>query len=260
MASSPSAAQLTEGHRLAQARIGAQTVRLMRSSWALLDPTDLDGTMGRWLRVTVPLVQRQRRQSILLAGSYLQAFRAVELGMDARYVPVLDVPDELQAIITSLTVTGPVSIKDRCSGFVPSKPPRRPRRPVRLPPRCATPSTVAASHERSVRADKRALDGSGRRREAWRFCAMLASPRTVYGEASGPSKPRTTAFTPRSRVPRGHGLAGGFRPVPGPLAAGQGRRRRHVRGLPAARRSRLTERHPGGGPISPRRARDRPEP
>lgn len=184
MASSPSAAQLTEGHRLAQARLAAQTVRLMRSSWPLLDPTDIDGTVGRWLRVTVPLVQRQRRQSILLAGAYLRAFRAVELGMDAGYVPVLDVPDELQAIITSLTVTGPVAIK------------RAMKRMVAL--QAATTTAEAASSAsamrhalnggreviiRSVEADRRALGWarvvSGK---PCPWCLMLASRGPVYRE------------------------------------------------------------------------------
>src|SRR5690606_32804740 len=119
MATSASGARLTEGHRLAQARLGAQTVQLIRATWPLLDPEDLDGTLGRWLRVTVPIVRRQRRQSALLAGEYLRAFRATEVGLDSRFVPVVDVPEELEAVITSLTVTGPVAIKRAVARLVP---------------------------------------------------------------------------------------------------------------------------------------------
>lgn len=184
MASSPSAAQLTEGHRLAQARLAAQTVRLMRSSWPLLDPEDLDGTLGRWLRVTVPIVRRQRRQSALLAGEYLRAFRATEVGLDSRFVPVVDVPEELEAVITSLTVTGPVSIKRAVARLVPIE--------RALPTAEAGVAAAAMRHAlnggraaivETVKADRRALGWarvvSGE--PCW-FCAMLASRGAVYGE------------------------------------------------------------------------------
>lgn len=182
MASTLSAARLTEGHRLAQARIAARTVQLVRASWALLDPGDLDGSVGRWLDVTVPLVVRQRRQSVRLAGRYLQAFRAIEAGLTDRWVPVLDVPDELDAIITSLTVTGPVAIKQQVAKLVPAE--------TASSAAQAKAAAAAMRHAlnggresiiRSVRADTKALGWarvvSGR---PCAFCAMLASRGPVY--------------------------------------------------------------------------------
>lgn len=197
MASSEAAAQLTEGHRLAQARIAAQTARLLHSTWPLLDPTDLDATVGRWLRVIVPLVSRQRRQSVLLAGQYLRAFRAVELGVESTYVPVLDVPDELRAITTSLTVTGPVSIKDQARRLV----------PVARAAEVAEAKVVGAAMRHtlnggrgaildSVKADRRAL-GYARSTSGkpCSFCAMLASRGPVYKDDSfDSSDARFTGF------------------------------------------------------------------
>lgn len=119
MASTTAGATLTEGHRIAQARLGAQTVQLLRAAWPLLDPADLDGTIGRWLRVAVPVVTRQRRRSAVLAGQYVQAFRAVELGVDGDYRATLDSQTDVRPAVTSLTVTGPVSIKEQVRRFVP---------------------------------------------------------------------------------------------------------------------------------------------
>lgn len=197
MASSPSAAQLTEGHRLAQARIGAQTVRLMRSTWPLLDPTDLDATIGRWLRITVPLIARQRRQSVLLAGQYLRAFRAIELGMDTSFVPVLDVPDELEAITTSLVVTGPATIKEQMRRFMPLT---ERFMPLTEAVRTAEARTAGAAMrhalnggrsatERTVMADRQAIGffrvTSGK---PCAFCAMLASRGPVYKSAESATR------------------------------------------------------------------------
>lgn len=184
MASSPSAAALTEGHRLAQARIAAQTVRLMRSAWPLLDPTNLDGTMARWLRVTVPLVSRQSAMSARLAAQYLTAFRAIELGLaGGTYTPVVAVADTA-AITTSLTVTGPVRIKDQMRRFVPF---------VRALTTAEAASASAGLRHALNGGRSTILDNVRRDRLAlgWArvtsgdpcaFCAMLASRGPVYGE------------------------------------------------------------------------------
>src|SRR5690606_32476541 len=57
------ARRLTEAHRLAQARTGAQAVAALRSIWQLLDPEDLDGTVGRWLQAAIPVVAQMRTLS-----------------------------------------------------------------------------------------------------------------------------------------------------------------------------------------------------
>lgn len=112
MAVTVQAATLTEAHRLAQARLGALTVRQMFASWPLLDPVDLDGTLDRWMRIALALVRAQRSVSARLAANYLTTFRALELGVDVPGVaPVLaDLLDQTAAV-TSLTVTGPATVK-----------------------------------------------------------------------------------------------------------------------------------------------------
>jgi hypothetical protein len=115
VASTVEARRLTEAHRLAQARLGAEAVREMVAAWPLLDLEDLDGTVERWLRVAVPLVQRRREQSAALAGRYYTTFRELEAGAAARFVPTLATLAAPTAVETSLLVTGPVSIKQAMS-------------------------------------------------------------------------------------------------------------------------------------------------
>src|SRR5688500_895218 len=112
MAATTAGARLTEAHRLAQARIGAQTVRALRAVWRLLDPADLDGTFDQWLQGVLPVIRSQRTTSARLAANYLTTFRTLELGADVEpYLPVL--ADEIaeQQVQTSMLVTGPVSVR-----------------------------------------------------------------------------------------------------------------------------------------------------
>lgn len=111
MAAVPAATRLTETHRLAQARIGSQTVAQLMQVWPLLDPTDLDATTERWLSASRAIVQSQRRTSAALAAQYVKAFRALELGTLDGFVPAAAaaLPDD--QLITSLVVTGPVKVK-----------------------------------------------------------------------------------------------------------------------------------------------------
>jgi hypothetical protein len=111
MAATNEGRQLTEAHRLAQNRIAQQIVVRMHEAWVLLDPEDIDATVARWLRVTVPLIQSQRVASAALAGQYMTAYRAAEIGLDGTFTPVLAGPAQVEALTTSLTVTGPVRIK-----------------------------------------------------------------------------------------------------------------------------------------------------
>lgn len=106
------AALLTDAHRAAQSRIGAETVRSLLAAFRLLDPTNIDASVQRWLSVVVPIVARQRAKSALLAANYLGVLRAIEVGMTAAaFTPaVLDAIDT-QQVTRSLTVTGPAAMK-----------------------------------------------------------------------------------------------------------------------------------------------------
>lgn len=103
------ALRLGEAHRLAQSKVGAQTVQLMFAAWRLLDPVRLDVTFPVWLTIVLPLIQQQRLVSARLAGNYLTTARTLELG--ATFTPVYATPAPTKAIVTSMTVTGPASIK-----------------------------------------------------------------------------------------------------------------------------------------------------
>lgn len=185
MAATVEASRLTEAHRVAQARLGADTVRLVLAAFPLLDGTDLDGTLARWLRVVLPVLRSQRSTSAKLAANYLTTFRTLELGMTARSV-ALALADALpvEAATTSLVVTGPASIKANIS------------RGLALPEAMQT-AQVATSRAamrhvmdggrqtimETVRSDRQAKGWaratSGR---ACSFCAMIASRGPVFTE------------------------------------------------------------------------------
>lgn len=177
---------LTEAHRLAQLRIGTRTVALMRKAWGLLDPADLDQSFADWLPVVVTIVQSQRRTSAALAANYLTTFRALELGEDPSFVPVLADRAVPQAVATSMLVTGPVSIRAAL---------RRGDLEARAVDVAQARTAGAAMRHvldggretitRSVTTDRRARGyqrvTSGK---ACDFCTLLAGRGGVYGEAS----------------------------------------------------------------------------
>jgi hypothetical protein len=110
MASTPDGRRLTEAHRLAQARIGASAATDLLAAFDALDPEDLDGTTPRWLRVARQIVAGRHQQSAALAVRYYVAFRQLEAGRAALFMPELATL-QVAAVDTSLTVTGPVAIK-----------------------------------------------------------------------------------------------------------------------------------------------------
>lgn len=184
MASDPRAARLTEAHRLAQARLAAVTVAQLDSAWPLLAADDLDGTVERWLRVTVPIVRAQHATSARLAANYYTAFRLLETGVAEPFVPVVAETVPVEAVATSLTVTGPVAVKThmRTSPIV-----ERAMEIGRAMSASAGMRHVLNGGRQtvtdSVWADRRALGWarvtSGR---ACAFCAMIASRGPVFGD------------------------------------------------------------------------------
>lgn len=102
---------LTEAHRVAQARLGAQVVGTMHSAWPLLDPENLDGTFEDWLAIVEPLIQANRQTSAAMAAAYLTTLRTQIIGPDGRFTPVLAGLGDADAIRISMLVTGPVSIR-----------------------------------------------------------------------------------------------------------------------------------------------------
>lgn len=94
---------------MVQAKLAARTAELIASTWATLDPLALDETVADWMDLAIALIRRQRDVSALLAANYLTVVRTVELGEP--FPPVLAPPAPVEQLVTSLRVTGPVSIK-----------------------------------------------------------------------------------------------------------------------------------------------------
>lgn len=105
------ARRLTAAHKLAQARIGTQTVARMRAIWRLLDPDNLDGSFDRWLTAALAVIQAQRSVSADTAIAYLNTFKTLELGAAAKRFAVETAADVPDSAATSLLVTGPLSVK-----------------------------------------------------------------------------------------------------------------------------------------------------
>lgn len=180
MAATAEGRRLTEAHRLAQARLAALVTQQMLAAWPLLDPTDIDATVPRWLSVSAPIVRAQHQNSAQLAAGYLRAFRAAELGT-ATGAPI-SVADRIpvEQVTTSLTVTGPVAMKVATGNgaAIPAD-----TAFVRL---AGAAQRLALDGGRStitghIRSDPKALGwaraASGR---ACSFCAMLAGRGPVY--------------------------------------------------------------------------------
>jgi len=182
MAASPAAARLTELHRLAQARLGAQSAARVVDAWQLIDVRRLDATSARWLGIVATMARADARQSSLLTIEYLRAFRTMEIGTLEGFTPLLADLNET-ALRQSLVVTGPVRIKAAMTQGIP------------LAPAVATAqATSAASGMRHVlNAGRTTLIDTLRgdsRSHGWArvtggktcaFCAMLAARGGVYG-------------------------------------------------------------------------------
>lgn len=104
---------LTEAHRLAQLRLGAQTVLQLKAVWGLLDVEDLDGTFEDWLAVVAPIIDNGRSASADLAGAYIEGQRLLAVGR--RFPAVLAGELDRRALVTSMMVTGPVSIRSNAA-------------------------------------------------------------------------------------------------------------------------------------------------
>lgn len=108
-----SALEAVERHRRAQIQLAARAAREVAAAWQLLDPTDVDRTLERWLQTTLGIVARNRSLSARLGAAHYLDLRD-QSGVTARMperIPPVDA--DTAAITTSMVVTGPNDIKAR---------------------------------------------------------------------------------------------------------------------------------------------------
>lgn len=184
MAATDAGARLTEAHRLAQSRLAARIVRQVLGSWGLIDLDDIDRSAERWINLLAPVIEAQIVTSARLAANYLTAFRALEVGADT-FNPTLAAGSAVEAIRTSLLVTGPVELKSAVGRGVPV--PRAVDLAKFKTAGAATRHTLSGGRDtiiQSIQADSRAV-GYSRATSAkpCAFCAMLASRGHVYKSA-----------------------------------------------------------------------------
>lgn len=113
MATTDHGRRLSVGYRIAQDHVAAAVTHDLTTIWRLLDAANLDSTAPRWLTNALSVVERHRSTQAALTGGYLQAFRAAELP-DATPITIPPAPPiNRRAVMTSLTVTGPVAVRQR---------------------------------------------------------------------------------------------------------------------------------------------------
>lgn len=179
--------RLTEAHRLAQARLGAQMVRASLDVWPLLDPADLNGSFPGWLRALRPLVDVHRATSAQLAANYMTMARTVELAEVSTPAVALAGQVPLEQLTASMLATGPASIRHNLAGGVQAA------RALEV----AKARTSAAAMRLALNGGRETIVGSVHRDKkalgwaratsgaACAFCRMLASRGPVYkGQAS----------------------------------------------------------------------------
>lgn len=110
MARTPLGNELTASHRRTQQQIAALVLRRLLQLWPALDPARLDETSPALLAAVLDLVRGGHALSARAAASYYAAYRLAE-GI-AGAPPAVTAPAvDVDAVRTSLLVTGPVGIK-----------------------------------------------------------------------------------------------------------------------------------------------------
>lgn len=108
MANTAQGAALTEAHRLAQARLGAETVAEMLQLWGMLTPTDLSGPRYEaWLAAVTSLITNRRAASARTSATYFNRYRTFEADTAARFVaePAVTASQAQISAVMSINVT-----------------------------------------------------------------------------------------------------------------------------------------------------------
>lgn len=118
MAVTAQAAALTEAHRVAQSKNGALVAYVVAQLWIrMIDPEDISGSAANLILKLIPQLKQRRDFSAITARSYYQSFRKLEAkGDDGFSLPAMSELN-LEALETSLRVTGEVALKKRIGGL-----------------------------------------------------------------------------------------------------------------------------------------------
>lgn len=176
--------ELADAHRRDQVRLTAQTQRILAEVFRrTIDPTRLDATFPVYLAAAEQVLGRGREVSDVLARRYYMK-AASAAGFRASAVDDRPVPMDLQAVETSLRVTGPVLIKQSVKRGL----------PLEMAMQAGLAATVAAGKRIMLDGGREMLIQASRRDknvQSWarvsdgspcHFCAMLISRGPVYGE------------------------------------------------------------------------------
>jgi hypothetical protein len=179
------AVTLDEAHRLAQLRVGADTVRRMLILWPLLDVNNLDGSFENWLTAVVPLMRSQRSISARLAATYYEAVRLNAVGFDRRGMNLVLAEElPLEQAATSMLVTGPASLRSNLSRGM----------TIAKALNIAAARSAAAGMRHALNGGRETITASAKadsRRAGWErltsgnacdFCELLADRGAVYSE------------------------------------------------------------------------------
>lgn len=190
-----SAQQVLDAYRQAEDRASLALVLAIQTLFLrVIDPLSIQTSAAAFINRAVPLVVQARARSITLAMAFYSRFRAVESpGLPAISFPTLpDLPRD--QIVTSLSVTGPVALRNRLSKIQALT--TSPQPPALLVQRAMTSSAAGAAGA----AGRHARDGGRdlieqaskadpvsigyvritRGRDTCYYCAMLASRGPVY--------------------------------------------------------------------------------
>jgi hypothetical protein len=191
-----SVAILTEQYRQAQVELGARTIRDAIALWRLLAENP-ERNQPTWLTFMLELVRRDRQQAARYAVDYVGAYRRM-VGARTPFTPVLP-PIEIDKIVTSLQVTGPVALQKKIVQLREQQP--APAVEPRISPASKMARDLASASARAaqrhvVNAGREVIEDTIQRDREVRgyvritdgdpcfFCAVLASRGAVYTDES----------------------------------------------------------------------------
>lgn len=180
MANTEAGKALTEAHRLAQIRLGNESMLKAAALWPLLDLADLDRSAPAWMAATANVVAQDQAQSAAMAERYVTLYRDAEIGTTTG--PIVRPLPNPAATVEALRINGPVHVKTLIGSGVEAE---RAYRAGMVAVQGMVMQLALASGRGLIDGTARADGRSGRYRrvtdgQPCAFCAMLAGRGPVY--------------------------------------------------------------------------------